>query len=82
MKYKETTLVKSVCAENDNPCFGESSTQICIEDESAGGYITLTQEPDDSDKQTLKFDIEELKMITEIAEKMLAEYDKNTKSDL
>ena len=81
MGYKETVITKSVCYENDNPVFGESVTNITVNDEAGGGFIVLTQNDEDSTGK-LKFDKGELLYIAEIAEKMLKEYEKNSKTDL
>jgi len=45
--------------EGDNPIFGHSVTNISIDDEGAGMFISLKQFPDTGD-QELRFDLDEI----------------------
>ena len=71
--YKTVPLKYSMFYEKDNPVFGESATHISIDDEAGGGYIVLEQFPDDG-PQKLRLDIDELKQILSVANKLMSEY--------
>ena len=75
--YKTVPLKYSMFYEKDNPVFGESATHISIDDEAGGGYIVLEQFPDDG-PQKLRLDIDELKQILSVANKLMSEYNKVT----
>lgn len=67
-----TSIVSTVVHMDDrNPLFGEDITTITIDDEACGGFIVLSQ-----NEQTIKFDLDELQLITKTAIKMLAAYKK------
>ena len=55
------TLITSINMhrEGDSPIFGESVTEIGIEDEAGGMFITVTQFHDDGIKE-LRFDLDEI----------------------
>jgi len=73
--YNAIPIKYSVFPDNSNPIFGEGTTHISIDDEAAGGFIVLTQFPDEGE-QKIRLDIAELEKIVEIAKNMMAEYDK------
>ncbi len=75
--YKTVPLKYSMFYEKDNPVFGESATHISIDDDAGGGYIVLEQFPDDG-PQKLRLDIDELKQILSVANKLMSEYNKIT----
>ena len=75
--YKTVPLKYSMFYEKDNPVFGESATHISIDDEVGGSYIVLEQFPDDG-QQKLRLDIDELKQILSVANKLMSEYNKVT----
>lgn len=71
--YKTVPLKYSMFYDKDNSVFGESATHISIEDEAGGSYIVLEQFPDDG-PQKLRLDIDELKQILSVANKLMSEY--------
>ena len=75
--YKTVPLKYSMFYEKDNPVFGESATHISIDDEAGGGYIVLEQFPEDG-PQKLRLNLDELKQIVSIANKLMSEYNKVT----
>jgi hypothetical protein len=70
---KTTPIAYSVHREGDNPIFGESSTHVVIEDESAGPFIVLKQCHDHIKEGEVRFDLEELEAILIIARTMIVE---------
>lgn len=75
--YKTVPLKYSMFYEKDNPVFGESATHISIDDEAGGGYIVLEQFSDDG-TQKLRLNLNELKELLRIANKLMSEYNKVT----
>tara|TARA_R110000868_G_scaffold302679_2_gene563238 strand:- start:7828 stop:8067 length:240 start_codon:yes stop_codon:yes gene_type:complete len=78
MKYKSTVIRISTHPENVNPVYGEGVTHVCIQDEGAGPFITLTQEGEDK-LECIQTDIEELELITAEAKKLIGQYPKEKK---
>ena len=74
--YNAIPIKYSVFPDNSNPIFGEGTTHVEIDDEAAGGFIVLTQFPDEGE-QKIRLDIAELEKIIEIAKNMMAEYEKH-----
>jgi hypothetical protein len=70
-KYLKTTLMVSVHGENEDPIFGESATHVCIEDEAGGPFIILKQTNDFSKSGEVRLELEELKVITEVADELM-----------
>ena len=70
MSWKTKPLTVSVYLEDDNPVFGESATHVSVDDDAGGEFIILTQSTDDGDMK-LKFDIEELRLVLEVAENLM-----------
>lgn len=68
-KYITSVVSTVVHMDDRNPIFGEDITTITIDDEACGGYIVLTQ-----NEQTIRFDLDELQLVTKTAMKMLANY--------
>lgn len=69
--------------EGDSPIFGESCTDICIDDEGGGMFIVLRQHPDKGD-QELRFDTDELDdLIKNILymRDMIEQYEEGEKND-
>ena len=75
MKYANTTLKVAVHLPNDNPVFGINTTHVEVCDEAGGGYLILTQFPDEG-TAAIKVDIEELEEITKVARQLIDNYDK------
>ena len=67
MKILTTPLSTSVHYEHLNPFFREGVTIVSVDDEAAGEFVTLTQ-----DDHTLKFDLEELKVVLKVARSLMA----------
>ena len=64
MTYKTLTTKINVYREGDNPIYGESVTEVALEDEASGAFITLTQHPDYKiESAQLIFDFEEIPFI-------------------
>ena len=73
MQYDKTALKVAVHLPNDNPVFGISTTHVEVADEAGGGYLILTQFPDEG-TAAIKVDIEELEEITKVARQLIANY--------
>lgn len=58
-----------------NPIFHESVTEIKIDDEAGGPYITMKQTRDDNES-VLKFDIDELEYVFAEAKKLFDQANK------
>ena len=71
MKLLTTPLQVAVHYDHINPIFGEGATQVALDDEAAGPFITISQ-----DDKTLKFDIEELEVCLKVAKDLLKGYPK------
>lgn len=69
MKLISTVLSVAVHYDNQNPVFGEGRTLVEVDDESGGAFIKLSQED-----VTLRFDIEELERILEVAKDLVKSY--------
>ena len=48
--------------EKDNPLYGASVTEIAIDDEAVGTFISITQHQDNASAE-LRFDIDEIDML-------------------
>jgi hypothetical protein len=78
MKYKTTITTVSIHSENVNPVYGEGVTHLCIQDEGAGPFITLTQVGEDK-SDCIRIDMEELELITAEAKKLIGQFPKEKK---
>jgi hypothetical protein len=66
MQYKIRPTKYNLYREGDNPIFGDSVTEIGIEDEAAGGFLIIRQhESDFGPGGILRFDLEELPTLIE-----------------
>lgn len=75
MTLKKTIISVSVHDENDNPVFGESVTIVSIKDEAGGPFIKVKQCNDYSELGSVTFnDVEELKMVCDVAEELLKQF--------
>lgn len=63
MKYKTTITTISIHPKNVNPVYGENVTHLCIQDEAAGPFITLSQVGEEK-FDCIRIDMEELELIT------------------
>jgi hypothetical protein len=79
MKYKTTITTVSIHPENVNPVYGEGVTHLCIQDEGAGPFITLTQVGEDKFDCSIRIDMEELELITAEAKKLIGQFPKEKK---
>ena len=62
-----------------NPVYGEGNTFVEIEDEAAGPFIKITQ--DNAIDNVLRFDLEELQAVIEVARDLVETFnDNNTKN--
>lgn len=75
-KILVTPIKYSVHREGDNPVFGESVTNVSVDDESFGPLIVIEQEGN-----KIKLDVDELEVIFKTAEKLADEYPKEYKGD-
>ena len=71
MNLKVTTLKVSVHQAGESPVFGEQATHISIDDEAAGAFIVLEQFHHEVGKGMLRFDLEELELVTAEARKLI-----------
>jgi len=78
MKYKTTITRISIHPENANPVYGEGVTHLCIQDEAAGPFITLSQVGEDK-SECVRVDIEELELIVAEAKKLIGQFPKGKK---
>jgi hypothetical protein len=78
MKYKTTITRISIHPENVNPVYGEGVTHLCIQDEAAGPFITLSQVGEEK-FESVRVDIEELELITAEAKKLIGQFPKGKK---
>lgn len=62
--------------ENDNMIYGDSVTEVSIDDEAAGPFIVIQQ-----NDQQIRLDPDEIPVLFEVINKMLKECDKIEKSD-
>lgn len=67
-----TPIMLSVHYKNINPIFGEGATLVSLEDEGGGAFIILSQEG-----VSLRFDLEELEKIVEVARGLIKGYPKD-----
>lgn len=78
MKYKSTIIRISIHPENVNPVYGEGVTHLCILDEAAGPFFTLSQVGEDK-SDCIRVDMEELELITAEAKKLINQFPKEKK---
>ena len=78
MKYKTTVIRISIHPENVNAVYGEGVTHLCIQDEAAGPFITLSQVGDEK-FECVRIDMEELELITAEAKKLIGQFPKGKK---
>ena len=76
-KWKITPISVSVHLDTDNPIFGETATQVSLDDEAAGAIICLQQIHDNTEKGLVKVDIEELELILKAAKELVSKYPKD-----
>lgn len=69
--YKYMPIKYHIFNENDNMIFGESVTEVSIDDEAAGPFIVLTQEDN-----KVKLDFDEIPVLFELLTKIIKECDK------
>jgi hypothetical protein len=75
---KTLTLKTAFFNEGQKPIYGDGVTFVEIEDELGGGFIVLSQIGASGHEEKIRFNGGELKLIAEVAEKMLADYDEVT----
>lgn len=68
-KYTATVTAVTVHRVADNPIYGEGTTKIELDDESAGGFFQIRQ-----GDHVIRVELDELKMILEQATEMLERY--------
>ena len=68
--------VKLVVVPEGKPIFDELVTEVAIDDDVGGEFLTLTQEDEDG-RRTLKFDLEEWPAIVRAGNRMLREIRKH-----
>jgi hypothetical protein len=79
MKILKTPMKISIHQAGKNPVYGEGNTFVEIEDEGAGPFVKITQ--DDAIDNVLRFDLEELQAVIEVARDLVEAYnDNNTKN--
>jgi hypothetical protein len=78
MKYKSTVIRISIHPEYVNPVYGEGVTHLCIQDEAAGPFITLSQVGEEK-FECVRIDMEELELITAEAKKLIGQFPKEKK---
>lgn len=70
-----TPITVAVHPEGENAIFGRATTHVTIEDDGGGGFVTLRQFDDDVKPGELRFDADELRAVTQQANKLLALYE-------
>ena len=78
MKYKTTIARISIHPENVNPVYGEGVTHLCIQNEAAGPFITLSQVGEEK-FECVRIDMAELELITAEAKKLIGQFPKGKK---
>jgi hypothetical protein len=78
MKYKTTITRISIHPENVNPVYGEGVTHLCVQDEAAGPFLTLSQVGEEK-FECIRIDMEELELITAEAKKLINQFPKEKK---
>jgi len=78
--YNAIPVKYSVFLDNSNPIFGEGTTHISIDDDTAGGYIVIEQFPDDG-PQKIKLDLPELEEILRLANKLMVAHEHVTQEN-
>ena len=78
MKYKTTITTIAIHPENVNPVYGEGVTHLCIQDEAAGPFLTLSQMAEEK-LERVRIDMEELELITAEAKKLIGQFPKGKK---
>ncbi len=76
---KSTTLSIAVHRADANPVFGEGTTHVSLQDDAGGPFIELPQFDYGLDAGHVKFDLEELVEITEVAKRLIAGWPEGTK---
>jgi hypothetical protein len=83
-KFNTLTTKIHIYSDADHPIFGENITEVSIEDEAAGPFIVLEQAGDE-DRGKLKFDLEELELVLNVArylvksaEREISKYDERS----
>ena len=75
LPVKYSIIRKNHEGEYSNPIYGEETISIEIEDEAAGGFVVVQSNEENLKEGQIRFDLDELKLITKTAEKMLKEYE-------
>lgn len=70
-KIRVTPLCVAVHREGESPVFGEGTTHVQIEDEGAGAFVILRQFGDHEKEGELRFDSDELQVVTREAARMV-----------
>ena len=73
-EIKITTISVSVHRAEMNPIFGEGVTRVSLDDDAAGPFVVLRQDGEKLENGEIRIDIEELRAVTEAAEKLIADY--------
>lgn len=69
MEYKTLITKINVYSEGDNPIYGESVTEIELQDEAGGAFVTITQHPNyNVEGSQLRFNFEEIPLIMSMIE--------------
>ena len=72
MNYKTTITSIAVHINDESPIFGESTTQVRIDDDAAGVYIVIDQSgSDDPETGIVKLNPEELPVIMDVVRRLL-----------
>jgi hypothetical protein len=74
-----TPIAVAIHPEGENAVFSNATTHVMIEDEAGGGFIVLKQFDDNAQPGELRFDADELRMVSQQAQKLLAAYEKSCK---
>jgi hypothetical protein len=75
MTYKTTTICVSVHSEEENPIFGETATQVMIDDDAAGPYIVLKQCNDSVKEGEVRIDFKEFDVIAGVVKTLMVQFD-------
>ena len=68
---KITPIGMSVHLPDESPIFGDSSTHVIVDDESAGPFIVLRQFTDNSKLGEVRLDIAELEAVLRAARRLI-----------
>lgn len=72
---KTVPIAYSIYKEGDNPVFGNSVTEVKIEDDAAGVYLTISQCNDDHEG-SIKLEFDEAAQLCSLIMQLRQEWDK------